>query len=155
MHQCWVIQPDTSSQVGHLSGLCVIGVGNLSLLDRIINTHCWLFFVVSSVRFLSNKRRVEVWNLHTDFQLLNISGLSCECVNISVLFFVSNVFLSVNLDSVIVTHYWIFFCIFMIFSSNNKRFEVQQLPCLLADFQLLAISSLPCRHDIILVTFWK
>jgi len=125
MHQCWVIQPGTNSQIGHLSGLCVIKVGNLSLLDHVITTHCWLFFLydffaVSSVKFLSGD---EVWNHLTDFQLLNISGLSCECVNILVLLFCEQCFVSVNLDCIIVTHCWVFFCIFMIFSSISFKWQ--------------------------------
>ena len=40
---------------------------------------------------------------------------------------------------------------FLGFSSNHKRFEVQCLGYPLANFQLLMISSLPCRCDNILV----
>jgi len=48
---------------------------------------------------------VTKFHRHTsqeDFQLLNISSLPCECDNISVIFFESNLFLPVNFDRVIV-----------------------------------------------------
>jgi len=117
MHLCGIIQPGTNSQIGHLSGFCVTGADNLCLLDRVVITHCWTFYCIFIVfvKFLSNKRGFKVPHLVAYFQLLTISSLCCVSDNILVLF-VSNLFLSVNLDHVIITYCWDFHIIFVIFS---------------------------------------
>jgi len=108
-HLCWVIQPGTNSQINHLSGLYTTGPGNLILLDCIIITHCWVFYYIFVVFTFQTKGGLNFNSFPhplTNFQLLNFSGLSCGCDNILV--FMSNLFLSVNLDCIIVIYCWVF-----------------------------------------------
>jgi len=79
---------------------CGTGAGNLFLLYHVIITRCWVFCCIFIVDFFQTKGGLK-FDLLTDFQLLNISSLSCECDNTMVLFFVSNLFLVANLNHVI------------------------------------------------------
>jgi len=151
MHLCWVIQPGTNSQMGYLSGLCATGAGNLFLLDHIIITHYWVF-AVSSWSLVKGGLKFDSFPIFSPiFSILTLAVLFCECDNVLVLFFVSNLFLLVNLDRVTFGFFAVFLWSLAQFLSNYKRFEAQySYPVFLPIFSLLPLAVTTywcCFHE--------